>query len=282
MMSKTSLIKLILILYAVFCLSIVALTKDKAVNSRWAEAPVKIDGSHLEWPQEGFTHNKKVNVEYAFLNDAEYLYVLFIFKDPRYLSSINLSGMTIYHNTEGKKKKDYGIRFYKMRLTADQLIAILEKQQGPLPDEKKAGIRARNQYSIHQYKVINKDHDPSSPESSRPEAKKTMFTSAKIDKMTVYEFAIPLEKAAGLAPGIGTEPGQNLKIGFEWGGLTEEMKKQRLTGVGAQSTRATGDRATGLTQERSSRPRDSAGLASVRKRSPKKYDFWVDVKLAQD
>ena len=109
------------------------------------------------------------------------------------------------------------------------------------------------------------------------------FNSMMGGGMIAYEFRIPLKRGEEQPGGIGTEPGNNVKIGFEWGGMTEEMKKQRLMGVSDSGTGAGADRATGLTSERSkSAKRDSsAGLSSIRKRGPKKYNFWAEVKLAQ-
>lgn len=80
---------------------------------------------------------KSVSVDYAFCNDGRNLCVLFMFKDPKFLSSIDATGITIYANTSGKKDKDSGIRFLKKVLTAEELIAWMESQGSTLPEEKK-------------------------------------------------------------------------------------------------------------------------------------------------
>ncbi len=84
-----------------------------------------------------------------------------------------------------------------------------------------------------------------------------------------------------MAPGIGTEPGQSIKICFEWGGLTEEMKEQRMRAIEAQAEK---DRTAGAappTTARSMRVGGSTTTDQFGRRGPKEYNFWVDVKLAQ-
>ncbi len=97
-------------------------SKESQVASKWVTTPMTIDGSNNEWGEDTLTFEKKVNVDYAFRNDSENLYVLFIFKEPRFMSSINKTGMTLWFNTEGKKKKKHGVRFQIKILKADAFI----------------------------------------------------------------------------------------------------------------------------------------------------------------
>jgi hypothetical protein len=129
-MRKT--VKLFFVIMTVGVIFIVGVAKDKVVTSTWCPAPLRIDGTSAEWQQVPMTFEKKVQVDYAFMNDTEYLYFLYIFKDPQYLSSINQTGMTVYFNAAGKKKRDYGINFIQKRISAQEYIVMLEKQKGPL------------------------------------------------------------------------------------------------------------------------------------------------------
>jgi hypothetical protein len=123
--------KILLILIAVGAAITVGVAKDKLVNSAWCPSPPRIDGTSYDWQGVTTTFEKKVKVDCAFMNDADYLYVFFIFNDPLYLSSINQTGMTVYFNVQGKKKKDYGVNFSHKRISAQQYIAMLEKKQVP-------------------------------------------------------------------------------------------------------------------------------------------------------
>ena len=97
--------------------------------------------------------------------------------------------------------------------------------------------------------------------------------------MTVYEIVIPLKRFAENAPGIGTEPGKTLKVGFEWGGMTAEMKKRML-----QRQVASGRRTSGVADSGRGEMREGRGGSSTLKasRNPKKRSFWVDIHLAQN
>jgi len=280
-MKKIPFLKMFLISLSILSISFAATAKNTAVTSKWTDVPIKIDGFTDDWAGDSFTFEKKTQIDYAFRNDSDYVYILFIFKDPKYLSSIRASGMTIYFNTKGKNKKDHGITFLSKRIPADQFIALIEQDQGPISKERKAQILKNPYYNIQNYKIINNKSKSSSPDAESSEIKKAVFRIASQEKTVVYEFAIPLEKQSDLDPGIGTETGKSIKIGFEWGGMTKEMREARMKQIGEQSTRTTATKAGGITDERSGGRASSSSMASMRRRIPKKYSFWVDLQLAQ-
>jgi hypothetical protein len=262
-----------LILVAVVVLVVAGVAKDKIVTSAWCPTPLKVDGTSVDWQGVPMNFEKKVQVDYAFMNDANYLYVYFVFKDPQYLSTINQTGMTIYFNTAGKKNEDYGINFIQKKISAQQYIVMLEKQQGPLPESEKNNILMIPDYAIFAVDVINKKAKEDAPEPPA-EAKPAVYRIQQDqDKNVAIEFAIPLARVAELAPGIGTEPGKKIKVGFEWGGMTEAMKQARMNRFKSQSERSA--------EKVSEQPAGGTTASTARgRRSPKKYDFWVDVQLA--
>lgn len=278
-MKKPIFLEILLLFFLILTLSLSGFSKEKTITSNWVTAPLAIDGSYDEWEDDALNFEKKVSVEYAFSNNGENLFVLFIFKDPKYLSTINATGMTLWFNTEGKKKKNYGITFIKKQVSADAFISILEQQKGPLSDEEKNNIRANPHYFIHNIKVISKKKESVSQASDSREIKQAVFRSVKQEKMIIYEFAIPLNKMTEQASGIGTEPGKLIKVGFEWGGLTKEMKEARirkLADTGGSPERA--DRPGGSWSKGSSYGRGTSRMSQ----GPKKYSFWVDVQIGQN
>ena len=78
-----------------------------------------------------FNEERKFEVNYAFKNDSKYFYVLFKFNSPKFLSTIQYGGMTMYLDGQGKEK---GLQhpFLKKQVTADEFIVIMEKQRGTL------------------------------------------------------------------------------------------------------------------------------------------------------
>lgn len=280
----------------VFCLGCMILalcrpgfSEDKVVESQWTAAPPQIDGLNKDWDTQVLNAEKKFGVDYAFRNDADNLYVLVTFRDPRYLSSINFTGMTIWFSPEGGKKKDFGIRFVNIPITADQYIAILEKKTGAVSEAQKAQIRANERYMYYDYELINKTSEEAPAQfTETPGLKVPVFKHSVLEKTVTYEFSVPLKRLAELSAGIGADPGRTIRLCFEWGGATKGMKSAAAAQIGAEGARSRPESATGgLTDERGAGgglgdlEHDSESLAAMRRRIPKQYSFWATVKLAQ-
>lgn len=268
----------LIIMVAVF--SVIGYSKEKTAKCEWTASPVEIDGSSEDWTGVPLLFEEKLQTEYAFKNDGENLFALFVFKDPEYLSSIEATGMNIWINLERKKKKKYGINFIKLRVKPEDYIALLEQRQGPLSEEQKNQVRGQPHYFLHNVRVISTEKNKDEAATGRV-TKPAVFRSAQLQNGVVYEFAIPLERETKTAPGVGAEPGNLIKVCFEWGGLTEQQKAARMSRVvrGADarnrptdpkvSPREAMDRGTG------------AGSMPRIKGTPKKYSFWVNVQLAK-
>lgn len=277
-MRKTQFANTVLLLSMILIISLTSFSKDKAFRSQWAAEPVKIDGISNDWAKVALANEKKVKVDYAFQNDAENLYILFIFKDPKYLSSIGSTGITVWLNSEGKKDKDFGIRFIQNQVSAEELITRLEKEKGPLPEDEKKKIRDNPSYLINDTEIINKEDEPGSQPSESSETKPAVFRVMKQQNALVLEFAISFEKKPEEAPEMIRESGKNLKVGFEWGGMTKEMKAEvmRRSAALERSRTSGGDAA----DNRASGGAESTGPMGLLS-GPKEYSFWVDVILGR-
>jgi hypothetical protein len=252
-------------------------SKEKAVESMWVGSSLSVDGLDDDWVGDTLNFEKKFEVDYAFRNDADNLYVLFIFKDPVYQSTIKDTGMTLWINTEGKKKKKYGIYFNKRRVTADSVISILEKQKGPLPEAEKNNIRSKPFYFFYQGDVKDKKGKILTPTALGGELAVPLFRAQAKQKMMVYEFVMSLRILEKLSAKHKMEPGKTVKIGFEWGGLTERMKAQRMARLEQRLARESERKA----QEGESQRTGGSSADARLSKGPKKYSFWVDVELAQ-
>ena len=281
-MKQKEVLNNLFLVFMIFALCVPSIAKDKIVKSEWTANPVKIDGSNNDWDSSALIAQKKVDVDYAFMNDAENLYILFIFKDPKYLSSINMTGMTVWFYTKGMKKKSCGLKFIKKKISADDYISILEKEKGPAPEAKKEEIRANPSYVLYGHEMISKE--PSEGLKLTGPA----FRNKRQQGTFIYEFSIPLEKLAELSSEIGAEPGKSIHVGFEWGGMDAEIKKALAARIGSGTVQAQDQKAGGLTSERRG---SGSGLGDVensrsrleqmRRMQPKKHSFWVSLKLAQ-
>ena len=285
-MKNTVLVKTLLLFFLIMTVSFLGFSKEQKLDSRWEVAAVKIDSLNNDWVGEALNFEKKVKVDYAFKNDAENIYVLFIFKDSKYMSSIKNTGMTIWFNKE-KKKKKYGIRFKEKKTSPYELISFLEKQQGFMPEEKKNEILSKPNNFMLSNEVINKNKKSKSPDEINDKTRTAWFRMKEQQGKVAYEFSIPLKMVSEIDQGIGIEPGKSIKVGFEWGGVTKEiqmaMNRDAALANLPQTCSTSGscepslDRKGQFSKGSSS---SSSGPGS-RVRSPKRYCFWVDVQLAK-
>ena len=257
--------------------------KEKLVESKWAAQLPMIDGLDDDWSGDVMTSEKKVKVDYAVRNDAQNMYVLFIFKDLKYMSTINATGITLYYNTEGKKKKDHAFHFIKRKVTPDELIAYLEKRGEVLTEQQVQSIKSKPAFSVYMAERAGKKDKEISETAPTPATLNPDFKINVKGKEFIYEFRVPLIKSETSPRGMGVEPGQSLKIGFEWGGMTDKLKKAMSARARAQSdmgvSRESGSGSTiSTTRGKTGAPRPGRSSRAT----PKKRSFWVDVKLAQN
>ena len=283
-MNKRSFRNLSLVLMAVFLAWGLGFAKDP-VKSSWTATPPTIDGGNADWTGAAFLTEKGVKVDYAFQNDGTHLYVFLTFKDPKFLSSIEATGINIYFNAEGKKKTDRGIRFLRRKVTGDEVIAVMEKRGEKISDQDRASLSGQKLFYLYDWEPVVKSQEPSSQAPANPvlpgpasPAENPQFKARMSENIWTYEFKIPLARSEAQPLGIGAEPGQTIKVGLEWGGMTEEMKKAaaaRRGGRGNPSVIDMSASAEGLGGRGGDQPNLGQSASG-----PKKYDFWLDLQLA--
>jgi hypothetical protein len=269
----------------IFILVPVSFAKEKSVESVWASSPLKIDGLADDWENDPLLVEKKVKVEYAFRNDSAILYVYFKFNDAKFLSSIETTGMTLWIDNKGKKCKNLGVKFTKKKMPADEFIAAMEKQKGPLSDEQKENLRASEFYFVSQTEAVNKKGDPIEQDEGREAVKAAAFNVSIQNETVAYEFRVPLKKMIKALLGNEADPSAVLGIGFEWGGLTDEMRKAYMKGDASGGTGRMGipegGRGGGGGQSVGFDGASPASLTALRKMT-KKHSFWTAVRMAKD
>ncbi len=262
--------------------------QQKVVEVIWAPTPVLIDGQMSEWAEVSRYTQKDLAVDYAFRHDGQNLYILFVFNDPKFLSTINATGMTIYFSPATKKSKDFGLKFTPKNVTGAEMIALMEKLKTELSEEQKDKLLAnpKARYLFYEVLVVGKKGEIYPPHDQEGVAP-PVFRVGRSGKSVIYEFRVPLAPQSTYVAGIGFQPGQAYRIGFEWGGMTPEMRKAMMARIAEQGTQA---RATDTSLERTLSGGEEGyeglmmgGGGGVPLRStPKKYSFWVEVKIAQN
>ena len=268
------------ILLAVVILAAPFFAEDKIIGSTWSAALPQIDGQALEWAQDVLETQKSEGVSFAFKNDAAHLFVLLIFNESKTLSSIAATGMTFWINPENKKKKTYGMRFYQKQVSGQQLAQEMEAQGEKIPDDKKEELlKSKSRYRLYTCDALNKKGEIS-PHTGKGIA---TYRVGKSGNNLVYEFVIPMTLLADPVTQAPIDVLKPFKFGFEWGGMTEEMKKAQAANLGVQGSRAmageTSLEATMSGGDESVRD-PGADMSSMRRRLPKKYDFWISLKIA--
>jgi hypothetical protein len=243
--------------------------KEGSVLSRWSSSPPRIDGKADEWVGTDFALWDKGDVNYAFRNDADKLYVLLVFRNPKFLSSIAETGILLYFSAAGKKDTEYGVQFIRRQVPVEEAIAFIEREKA-LSNEEKTQLRAKPAYNIYDHRVHNKNAK-SQPVPSPTEVQPAHFRYSSDQGSFVYEFEVPLRRDQELAAGVGAAPGEAVMVGFEWGGPTKEQLK-RAARTSGETSIANEEVARGSV-DRMARGRDGS--------IPPKYSFWAPVQLAE-
>jgi hypothetical protein len=262
-----------LLLLVSLALPFAATARTAQVESRWQTSPLKIDGDIGDWLSPAFQVEKGVQVHYAFCNDADNLYLIFIFKDPKYLSSLNRTGLTVWFNEAGRKKKQQGLRFEKMTLSTAALIAVMEKKSGPLSEEKKKEMLSKPAYVVNQFTAVDGDGQDQT-ERVFPAPPLPEFASAAMSGALAFEVRIPI----GAGSGLNLSPGKSVSVGFDWGGLTKEMRRGMMRRGGYEGGNEPDMIETPDFDADSTADPGSAGLPSMR--GPKHYLFWCELAIA--
>jgi len=278
----------ILALAAFFVISASGFVAEKVVGSMWAPLPLKIDGVAQEWDESTPVIDEGSKVEYALRNDDKNLYIIMVFKNPIYKSTLDYTGMKIYFTTETKKNKDFGILFQKKQLTADALIANLQKKGETLTEEQKAEIRKKNMHVIFSEEIIRPKKAVAQTDAS-VNTDPPIFRTVEKGPLSVCEFRIPLSRVNQLG-GIGAEPGQSILLGFEWGGMTAQIMKDMMASRADRSVGASERGGSSESGWRDTSGEGEGGFGSAAGRIPaseynrdpryKKYSFWIEAKLA--
>ena len=268
-------------LAALVVLAAPGLAAGQAVESLWASGPMAIDGVAQEWADSTPIIEEDSRVEYALRNDGRNLYIIMVFKNPMYKSTLDYTGMKIYFTTGPKKSKDYGLLFQKKQMTAEALIASLQKKGQALTEEQKAEIRKKPTHIIFSEELIKPKKAAAAAEAAG-EADPPMFRAIEKGRLAVCEFRIPLSR-------IGAAPGQQILLGFDWGGMTAQIMRDMMAGRADRSVSA-GDKGVSSDRGFEDESRDDAGggigagriPASEFNRDPryKKHTFWIEAKLA--
>ena len=176
----------------------------------------------------------------------------------------------------------------KKQLTAEGLIANLQKRGQAPTEEQKAEIRKKNTHIIFSEEVI-RPKKAAAPTDPAVNTDPPNFRTIDKGRLAVCEFRIPLSRINQLG-GIGAEPGQSILLGFEWGGMTAQIMRDMMAGRADRSASASdrgvssdsGFSSSGGGDEAGGEIRGMGSGVGEMNRDPryKKQSFWIEAKLA--
>ena len=271
-----------LVLKVLMILSFIAVpvgAKMEEINSDRTEAAIQIDGKTNDWARLSGIFFQEQNASLAVANDQEFLFVLFRTSDMRTARIIKMSGLTLYLNIDGKKKKDFYLKF-RGGPSLEQLRGRGQDQEGqtparrPMMDESEQPFGKERAPALTCYikdRIVEKEMPLDGSEG--PMA--AFDTSLGF---YVYEFRVPLDSGEVRYFGLGADLSRPIAIGMEWGdmeGMRGQMGDRRGGGPGGGPGGGGGmGRGGDFGGER------PQGMGGERPEMPKKQEVWVKAKLA--
>jgi hypothetical protein len=218
-MSRCGSLRILVLSALAIFISAPAFTEVLSVVSHRALSPIKIDGRGDDWPPASPTLEAKAGVELRFLNDGRNLYVLLVVKKLEALKSAEATGMTIFHGPLRGKKPGSGVFFLAKDVPAEDIIRWRESQGALLMDAEKTEIRRSARQPLFLAFAVGAKGSMYGPLVRRQvDTDPPDFVVLKGAGEATYEFRIPLGSPESVPGGIGAEPGQTIRISFDWGG----------------------------------------------------------------
>jgi hypothetical protein len=204
------------------------------VTSRWSAAGIKVDGLRGDWPNGAVGFLKDPEASVGVCNDSQNLYVVLAFRNEDWARVVRMSGLTLWLDNQGKKKKEFMLKFtsgpgrdqMKGGNPPDSATVMrqrpdMESETGGMP----GGRKAETTLVCYQKDRIAEKQIP----LSGGEGPAAAF--ALDQGMYVYEFKIPLHESEVRNYGVAPISGKPFSIGLIWGEM-DRTKMRRPEGGG--------------------------------------------------
>jgi len=245
------------------------------VPSYWSTEPVQVDGKSTDWSNKPMTYFQDEGVALGLSNDAENLYVLFRFQDPEWARVIRMTGLTLWLDVNGKKGKNFMIRYKGGPSLARMRAAGEGGDLDQIPPELNERLMRQEGSSEDRFTCFAKDRiiEKSIPTGGSQGPAAGYDTSLGFYS---YEFSVPLQESGVRYYGIGAQPGQTISIGAVWGDLSSLRSKGGREGGMGGGRGGMG----GGPPDRGGMGGGPGGKGGDRMRPPEKQEVWVKTQLA--
>jgi hypothetical protein len=185
-----------------------------------------VDGHMSDWPSENTTFLQEQQAVVGLCYDASRLYIMIRFNKAEWERLIRMSGLTVYLDAEGKKKKDFRVKFVggpSQEQMAGMPVMTNQNTDNITPPGMKDGRQAmENQLFCFLKDVIVEKPIPLDG-SEGPAA------ACGVDKgFFVYEFSVPLQESKVRYYGLDAKPGRPIGVGFVWGEMDRDAMRRSM------------------------------------------------------
>jgi len=252
------------------------------IASHWAgDNPLKVDGDGRDWENYPVKYFRDQEVSVGLANDSANLYVLMRFRDAKWMRTIRMTGLNLYFDNKGGKKKRFTLT-YRGGPDPSQLKGLDSMDMGPggrgeMSDEMKSRMEERMKERKGQEFVCAIDdqiYDKPIPSdgSEGPRA-----AAVYEEGFFTYEFSVPLKEYVVRFYGIDAQPDGAVGIGLSWGDMSE--LKQEMRGEGSPGGMMGGGRGGGMG---GGPPGGGMGgpPGGAGRELPKKQEIWIKSTLA--
>lgn len=209
------------------------------IQNQWADLEITIDGKFADWQGIAQYTLEDQNLIMGVANDASHLYLMFRGSDDQMARRIQMMGVTVWLNKEGKKQKEYGICYtgstdihvsYRPKIERDDRgPREMYEQSAKEMEERMAKMRERRGGNLPGPGRIFIIEGDQRTERYEIALEGPAAGSAYNDGVFWYEFKLPIPK--------GIKNGKELKLGLELGSLSKEDRAAMRQEMGERTGR---------------------------------------------
>jgi len=243
--------------------------KDMDLNSLWRKAEIMVDGKETEWSGSiYYLEEQKIGI--GLQNDSANLYVIVKAMDRSTQLQIMRTGLTIWLDAKGKKKKTLGIH-YPIGMQDYGIPEVRANQNTEFAKEQ------QNQFTemLKEIEVLG----PEKNDRNRMARVNSFGIEASLNDtlgVMIYELKIPLRPTDELPYAISSNPGDIISLGVETGKFNKEiMRGNRPMRGGMPGGRG------GMPPGGGEPPGGMSPGGRERGKMMEPIDFWAKVALAK-
>jgi hypothetical protein len=179
------------------------------LSSNWCDREIAIDGDQADWAGKlRFLEDQQASV--GVLNDGDFLYLCLVSSKEGPVMQTVRSGFTVWLDSEGGKKKNFGVKF-PLGMQGEP-VPMMDRSKPREPEMPKEFLDA----SLKEIEIIG----PGEGQVQRAEGFEEQGIEVKIVETRgkfVYELKVPLAMTADHPYAIGVKEGKPVGIGLEAG-----------------------------------------------------------------